>query len=218
MKGTATVHEERWFNWTSSRQTRDELKAAANKLIWSSVINSSVPILMNRIPVAFPQSQTERSCSHTVILSHVLCVSLSMSAIPILPTFPVTSLSFIFISLWFPRSLSFSLFIFITILLFLPIVSYNFSQFFPLLSLPLYTGRVFQEAQQMTHTRAACWRHPTCFTDSSCGGKGTKKRKKRRIELEAIRFCDDFLKYIDTKKVYMYEKVRGSKNSLFLMY
>lgn len=214
MKGTPTVREERWFNWTSSRQSRDELKAAANKLIWSSVINSSVPILMNRIPVAFPQSHTERSCSHTVILSHVLCISLSMSAIPHSSHFPCHVPRFhFFLSLSDSLALFLSLFLSSSLLLLLPIVSYNFSQFFPLLSQSLCTQGVFQEAQQMTHTHTACWRHPTCFTDSSCGGK--EKTKQTELELEAIRFCGRFLKYMDTKKYTCMKNLAGPKNHSF---
>lgn len=206
MKGTPTVREERWFNWTSSRQTRDELKAAANKLIWSSVINSSVPILINRIPVALPQSHTERSCSHTVILSHVLCISLSMSSIPHSSHFPCHVPLFHF---YLSLILSLSFFIFITSSAALTDCVLQFLSIFP----PSVSPSVHRESfpgssADDTHSYSLLKAPYVLYRL-----KLWRKRQKQKNKLN-WKPSDFVMMYIDTKKVYMYEKVRGSKNSL----
>lgn len=147
------------FNWTSSRQMRDEGQAP-NKLIWSSVIKSSAPVLMNRVPVP----------SHNPTLRAAPLLSY-----PYLTFFPVTTLSLLsplsfeslsLFSLSLIPSLSISLFISI------------FCCYYPLcLAIPLSLFSLLSLALQFSGSSAddahstACGRSPTCFTDSSCGGK-----------------------------------------------
>ncbi len=136
------------FNWTSSRQTRDE-RRAPNKLIWSSVIKSSAPVLMNRVPVAFPQSHTESSSSSILPIFHIFPCHISFSFVT----------SFIFIAVTFlslSDSLALYLSFYLHLLLLLPIVSY-----YPSLSLLSSVTRsaVFRKLSRWC-TLYSLWKEP----------------------------------------------------------